>query len=585
MPCQRSLSHRLAGPCGDRTDRFAKGRLRMLQAIEISKSYGSEVVLEAVSFVANPGERAGLIGANGSGKSTLLRIIAGIEQADSGQVVLSGGSSALLPQGFEADTAQTLGSVVRRGLADHDQAQSALLSIEHKMTKVAGTRLDALIKDYGRAYDEFEALGGYEVDQRIAAVLEGLGLGAVPEDTPLSVLSGGQRTRAGLAGVIASEPSVLLLDEPTNHLDIEALEWLETWLSAYEGAALIVSHDRTFLDGAVTRILELNDQRLGLTAFPGNYSEHHLIKERELEKQTAAWKDQEAETRRLRQDIARTKQAALRTETNTKHDFYRRRAKKVAQKAKARETRLERMLASTDRVERPKAEWTLKLDFGRMLRGGSRVLVLEDVGHEFDGRWLFRHADLVLEHGERIALLGPNGCGKTTLLRIVAENMSPSSGSARIGSNVRIGYMPQDQAGLDWNTSALDTVRGAANLSETEARTMLYLYLFEGDDPLLPVGSLSYGQRARLLLAKLVLEGANLLVMDEPVNHLDIPSRERFEEALEAFPGTVLMAVHDRALIDRYATGIWGMEGGTVGRYVDRRELEGVRSRRLRAGL
>ncbi len=517
MPCQRSLSHRLAGPCGDRTDRFAKGRLRMLQAIEVSKSYGSEVVLKAVSFVVNPGERAGLIGANGSGKSTLLRIIAGIEQADSGQVVLSGGSSALLPQGFEADTAQTLGSVVRRGLAEHGQAQSALLSIEHKMTKAAGAKLDALIDRYtAEPTTNSRPSVVTNVDQRIAAVLEGLGLGAVPEDTPLSVLSGGQRTRAGLAGVIASEPSVLLLDEPTNHLDIEALEWLETWLSAYEGAALIVSHDRTFLDGAVTRILELNDQRLGLTAFPGNYSEHRLIKERELEKQTAAWKDQEVETRRLRQDIARTKQTALRTETNTKHDFYRRRAKKVAQKAKARETRLERMLASTDRVERPKAEWTLKLDFGRMLRGGSRVLVLEDVGQEFDGRWLFRHADLVLEHGERIALLGPNGCGKTTLLRIVAENMTPSSGSARIGSNVRIGYMPQDQAGLDWNTSALDTVRGAANLSETEARTMLHLYLFEGDDPLLPVGSLSYGQRAGCCSRSWCLRGQTYLCWTSP---------------------------------------------------------------------
>ena len=201
---------------------------------------------------------------------------------------------------------------------------------------------------------------------------KGSASGQCPEDTPLSVLSGGQRTRAGLAGVIASEPSVLLLDEPTNHLDIEALEWLETWLSAYEGAALIVSHDRTFLDGAVTRILELNDRSLGLAAFPGNYSEYRRIKERELEKQTAVWKDQESETRRLRQDIARTKQTALRTETKTNHDFYRRRAKKVAQKAKARETRLERMLASTDRVERPKASWTLKLDFGRM-RAGARA--------------------------------------------------------------------------------------------------------------------------------------------------------------------------------------------------------------------
>ena len=242
------------------------------------------------------------------------------------------------------------------------------------------------------------------------------------------------------------------------------------------------------------------------------------------------------------------------------------------------------MLASSDRVERPKASWTMRLDFGRMPRGGSRVLSLEDVGHGFYGRWLFRDANLTLEHGERIALLGPNGCGKTTLLRIVAENAQPASGAVRLGTNVKIGYMPQDQAGLDRSMSALGIVRAAANMTETEARTFLHQYLFEGDDSLLPAASLSYGQRSRLLLAKLVLEGANFLVLDEPVNHLDIPSRERFEEALEAFPGTVLMALHDRALIDKFATGIWAMEDGTIRRYADRRELAGVKAARARAG-
>ena len=558
----------------------------MLQVVNVSKHYGSEVVLEDVSFVVNPGERVGLIGPNGSGKSTLLRIISGVEQADGGRVILGGGSpSAMLPQGFEADTAQTLGSVVRRGLAAHAEAQASLQAIEKRMGEVSASELDTLIKEYGRTVDEFEALGGYDVEQRMAAVLEGLGLGTLPEDAPLSILSGGQRTRAGLAGVLACSPSVLLLDEPTNHLDIEALEWLESWLSDYEGAALVVSHDRAFLDGAVTRILELNNRGSGLAAYPGNYSEYRLTKERDLLKQTASWKDQEAETRRMQQDIVRTKQTALRTETSTTHDFYRRRAKKVAQKAKARERRLERTLMSSDRVDRPKAVWTMKLDFGRMPRGGSRVLMLDNAGHAFDGRWLFRNVNLVLEHGERVALLGPNGCGKSTLLRIVAGQAAPSSGSVSVGANVKIGYMAQDQSGLNWKMSALDTVRKAADMTETEARTMLHLYLFEGDEPLLPAGSLSYGQRSRLLLAKLVLEGANFLVLDEPVNHLDIPSRERFEEALEAFPGTVLMALHDRALIDRFATGIWAMEDGTIDRYANRRELEGVRSGRERASL
>lgn len=549
----------------------------MLQAVNISKSYGSEVVLEDVSFVINPGECAGLVGPNGSGKSTLLRIVAGVERSDGGRVVLgSGASMAWLPQGFEADPHQTLGEAVRRGLAEHTEAHDSLLNIEERMTRAVGAELDDLIEEYGRASDVFESLGGYEVEQRTAAMLQGLDLGEVPLDTPLSILSGGQRTRASLASVIASNPDVLLLDEPTNHLDIEAMEWLEDYLSGYMGVALIVSHDRAFLDGAVTGILELNGSRPGLVAYPGGYSDYKLAKERELEKHTAVWKEQEAERRRVERDIARTKQTALRTETSTTHDFYRRRAKKVARKAKVRERRLQRILSSPDRMERPRAEWTMKLDFGRTPRGGSRVLLLEDVGHEYDGQWLYRDVNLELEHGERVALLGPNGCGKSTLLKFVAGQAIPALGTVRVGENIKVGYMPQDQVGLDWRMSALEMVRQAADLTETEARTLLHLYLFEGDEPLLPAGSLSYGQRSRLLLAILVLEGANFLVLDEPMNHLDIPSRERFEEALEAFPGTVLMAVHDRAFIDRHATAIWAIESRSVRRYADRSELHSL---------
>ena len=546
----------------------------MLQAVNISKSYGSEVVLENVSFVVNPGERSGLIGPNGSGKSTLLRIIAGVEEADSGHVVLgSGASLAWIPQGFEVDTAQTLGEAVRRGLADHANAFELLLEVERKMTRAHGSELDALIEEYGRVSDEFTLLGGYDVEHRIAAIIEGLDIGAIPDDTPLATLSGGQRTRAGLASIIASSPDVLLLDEPTNHLDIQALEWLEEYLSTYAGAAVIVSHDRAFLDGAVTGILDLNGLRPGIADYPGNYSDYSYARERELEKQTSAWKDQEAERRRIERDISQTKQTALRTETSTTHDFYRRRAKKVARKAKVRERRLERLLSSPDRVERPKPEWTMKLDFGRTPRGGSRVLLLENVGHEYGGKWLFQDVNLVLEHGERVALLGPNGCGKSTLLKLVTGHATPSLGSVRIGENIRVGYMPQDQAGLDWSMSPLEMVRQATDMTETEARTMLHLYLFQGDEALLPAGNLSYGQRSRLLFARLVLQGANFLVLDEPMNHLDIPSREQFEEALAAFPGTVLMVSHDRTFIDRYATGIWAVEEETVRRYPDRGKL------------
>ena len=551
----------------------------MLQAVKVSKNYGSDVVLEDVSFVVNPEERACLIGPNGCGKSTLLRIIAGAEQADGGRVILSSGASvAWLPQGFETGAARTLGEVVRQGLAEHGKAYQALISIERGMASAAGAELDALIEEYASVSDEFDSLGGYEVEHRIAVALQGLGLGTFPLDAPLSALSGGQRARAGLAGVIACNPDALLLDEPTNHLDIEALEWLEEYLLGYAGAALIVSHDRAFLDSVATNILELNDPGPGLAAYPGDYSAYRLTKERELEKQTAAWKDQEAERKRIERDIARTKQTALRTETSTTHDFYRRRAKKVARKAKTRERRLQRMLASEDRVERPKPSWTMKLDFGRAPRGGTRALTLNDVGHEYGGRWLYRGVNLVLEHGERVALLGPNGCGKSTLLKLAAGHMYPSQGTVKVGENINIGYMMQDQYELDPRASALETVRRAADMTETEARTLLHLYLFEGDEPLQPAGDLSYGQRARLMLAAMVLKGANFLLLDEPMNHLDIPSRERFEEALEAFPGTVLMAVHDRAFIDRRSTAIWAVQSGTIRRYEDRAEFTRMES-------
>ncbi len=552
----------------------------MLQVLNVSKHYGSETVLEDVSFVVNPGERAGLVGPNGSGKSTLLRIVAGAEPADRGRVVVGGGATAAwMPQGFEADPAQTLGQAVRRGLIDHADAYARMACVEARMARASGRELDALIAEYGRASEEFEALGGYEVEQRAAAVLQGLGLGDAPEDTPLSKLSGGERTRAALAGVIAANPGVLLLDEPTNHLDIAALEWLEAYLSGYSGAALVASHDRAFLDGAATGILALSSDVPGIAAYPGGYSEYRQAKERELEKQTAAWKDQEAEARRIRRDIVQTKQTAMRTERATTHDFYRRRAKKVARKAKVRERRLERLLDSPDRVERPRAEWKMNLDFGSPARGGTLALRFEGVGHGFGGRRLFRDVDLVLEHGDRVALLGPNGSGTSTLLGIVMGLVTPDAGDVRVGANVRTGYMPQDQAGLDWSVTPLEMVRRAAELSETEARTMLHLYLFEGDDALLPAGRLSYGQRTRLLLAKLVLEGANLLVLDEPVNHLDIPSRERFEQALDAFPGSVLMAVHDRDLIERFATAIWSIEDGGIRRYEKLSEVGGAMRR------
>jgi ATP-binding cassette subfamily F protein 3 len=539
----------------------------MLYVNNISKHYGAQPILERISFVVNPGERVALVGPNGGGKTTLLRIVAGLEVPDVGSVSLAPATTlGYLPQGLELDTECTVGEEVRAGIPGWEAARQKVEHLAAQMGAVEGVTLEKVMAGYGEALTRFEALGGYELEHRTLLVLAGLGLSDVFPDTPIAQLSGGQRTRVGLARILLAQPNLLLLDEPTNHLDIEALEWLEEFLSTYKGAALIVSHDRTFLDRTVRRIFELDEQTHQMTEYTGNYSDYEAAKDRERGKQWAAWKDQQAEVRRLQADIRRTKEQALHVEESTINDQTRRYAKKVAKKAKARERRLERYLASEERVEKPTQTWQMKLEFGEMPHGGQIVLTLNDLGHRFGEPWLFRNVSQTLQHGERITLLGPNGSGKTTLLRLITGELEPTEGNVRVGANVRVGYMPQEQETLDPEATPLSITRHAAPLSETEARSFLHYFLFGGDDVFVPVGQLSYGERSRLLLAKLVLTGANLLLLDEPINHLDIPSRERFLAALQAFPGTVLAAVHDRAFIDKFATGIWVLREGTMRR-------------------
>lgn len=542
----------------------------MLRVNGVSKHYGASLILNDVSFVVSAGDRVGLVGPNGSGKSTLLRIIAGLETPDAGHVYVDPAVTlGYLPQGLELEPGATVGQVVCDGVPGLEAARRALDEVTARMAAAPDAEMPALVEAYGEALSRFEALDGYAVEHLIDAVLAGLGLGDVETDDSAALLSGGQKTRVGLARVLVQEPSLLLLDEPTNHLDIATLEWLEGFLADYAGAVLIVSHDRTFLDRTVSRILDLDEPTRTVTGYAGNYSDYEATKAAEIEQRWSAWQDQQAEFRRLEADIRRTKHQARHTEQSTINDHARRLAKKVARKAKARERRLRRMLDSEDVVEKPKLQWRLKLDFGKMPRGGQLVVRLRGVGHCFADGWLFRDTDLTLEHGERIAVLGPNGSGKTTLLRIIAGRLAPVEGEVVLGANVRLGYMTQEQTGLDPAATPLSTIRSLAPMPEMEARNLLHYFLFAGDDVFVPVERLSYGERARLMLAKLIVTGANCLLLDEPINHLDIPSRERFEAALDAFPGTVLTVVHDRAFIDRFATGIWVVEDGSIRRCID----------------
>lgn len=535
----------------------------MLTVHQLYKSYNIAPILENISFSVNAGERVGLIGPNGSGKSTLLRIIAQEEKADRGHVAFSPGNLRVgyLAQGFHPEPGLTLGEIIGRYAGDPEALEAELARLAVALAQ--NPEQAALQEGYDRTLNQ---LSQYDPG-RSAALLDALGLAHIPPEQPASQLSGGQKTRLNLACILMEEPQLLLLDEPTNHLDIEMLEWLEEWLRRFTGGVLMVSHDRTFLNRTTNKILDLDPEKHSIREYAGNYTDYLEQYLNEKEKQMAAYKDQVYEIRRVRQDIARTKEQARQNEMGTKDSSARRYAKKVAAKAKSREKKLERFIDSEERVERPKQSWQMKLAFENMPHLGRDVLTLDDlsVGYEAE-RPLLIHLNQRVKAGQRIVLTGPNGSGKTTLLRTITGRVAPLDGGFRLGASVKLGYMSQEQELLDAASTALDSIRAAAPMNQTEARSFLHFFLFSGDDPLRPIHDLSYGERARLALALLVAQGSNFLLLDEPINHLDIPSRERFEQALTHFEGTILAVVHDRYFIERFATEVWWVEEGGIER-------------------
>jgi ATP-binding cassette subfamily F protein 3 len=543
----------------------------MLTVHHLSKSYNINPILHDISFSIHPAERVGLIGPNGCGKTTLLRILDGLEAPDQGIVTYNqpGLRIGYLLQGFEPGSHESVAAMIQKVIGN---PQAAEAEVERLASDFATQpeRQD-LHNAYDAALQHLQAITQAD-SGRARAILPALGLSAIQDDRPVSTLSGGQKTRLGLALVLLGSPQLLLLDEPTNHLDIEMLEWLENWLLSFPGAALIVSHDRTFLDHTVSRVLDLNLDTHTIKEYPGNYTQYLEQYLAERGRRIAAYKDQEYEIRRMKQDIARTKQQSLRVESSTtpRQPGVRRIAKKVARKALSREKKLDRYLESDERVDKARESWQMKGDFfsaefGAPPRMGQDVLTLEQLSVGYAGHpLLLTNINLYVRAGRRIAITGPNGAGKTSLLRTIAGKLAPVSGSVRLGTNVRLGYMAQEQESLDPARSALEIVQSVAPLNDTDARSFLHYFLFTGDDPLRPSKELSFGERARLSLALLVAQGCNFLLLDEPINHLDIPSRTRFEQALEQFDGTVLAVVHDRYFIERFADELWLVAGGGV---------------------
>ena len=541
----------------------------MLTVHHLAKAFDLDPLFENVTFSINSGDRVGLVGPNGCGKTTLLRLMTGAETADAGHVGCDPGvRMGYLAQGFDLDPHTTLGDLMGRAAGSITSLEEELAGLAQALVQQPDNtslqlRYDTLLQRISRA----------DVG-RAAAILDGLELAALDPDFPVARLSGGQKTRLLLALVLLDEPDLLLLDEPTNHLDIAMLEWLEAWLAQFEGGALIVSHDRTFLDRTVTRILDMDPRRRAVREYAGNYTDYLAQKTAEREKQWAAYKDQQQEIRRVKEDIARVRAQAAYTERQASSvrigggmmalkgykDYQRTIAKKVAKKAKARAKKLERYLDDAERVEKPERTWQLKLDFDDADHLGKWVLEANGLNVGYAGYApLLRDLRLEVQAGERIVLTGPNGAGKTTLLRTIAGTLPPLAGELRLGGSVRLGYMTQEQTSLDPARTPLATIQPAFG-NATDARTFLSYFLFVDDEPLKPNALLSYGQRARLMLALLIAEGCNFLLLDEPINHLDIPSRTQFEQALTHFEGTVLAVVHDRYFIDRFATEIWWIE-------------------------
>ena len=532
----------------------------MLSVSGVSINLGARSLLSNVSFVINRGTCVALFGRNGSGKSTLMRAIAGEFAPDEGAISLAHDARiGYLPQEIESDSDATVGGVVRSGRPALQVAWE-LLGDASGLLSDSPFSVSAAAATYEAALARYEAEGGFETEAEIEHAMRAVDLPAGLLDTPFSELSGGMQTRVGIARLLFSNADMLLMDEPTNHLDLSSLEWFERFLEEFTGGMLLITHDRMLLNRSADQLVYLDDATQEAINHHGTYDSFVERLESERRIQLAEYKDQQAEIMRVEADIRRTKQQALGTEKATPNDHLRRLAKKVAKKAKSREKSLERYLDSDERVDKPGSHWELKIDFPEVARGGDLVARFEDVAFGYGDLEMFRKLSSEIAFGERIIILGPNGIGKTTLLNLLLGELTPTAGSVAMGKGVIPGYLRQEVAAVEPDMTSVGLIQRAAGYSESEARTYLHYSLFEGDAAFTPVAQMSYGERKRLDLPAMIVRGVNLLLLDEPMNHLDIEAREKIELALDRFPGTIVAVTHDREFARRFGTRFWVLE-------------------------
>ncbi|BCL79449.1 ABC transporter [Ktedonobacteria bacterium brp13] len=529
----------------------------IVSIINLGKSFGAERIFAGLNFQIEAHDRIGLVGPNGAGKSTLMNLLAGREEPDEGSIAIARNTRiGYLTQVTDFQPEHTLREEMVSVFAQLREWEHELnaLALEMASAQDNAELHGRILQRYDQLQARLEHAGGYTYEHKVDQVLDGLGFSREQQAAPVMQLSGGQQTRAALGKLLLQEPDLLLLDEPTNHLDLATLEWLEEYLNAWHGAMVIVAHDRYFLDKVVSRTIELAFERI--EEYPGNYTKYLDLREERMERRAREYEAQQAYIAHTEEFIRRYK------------------AGQRSREARGRQKLLDRMA----RVERPQDMPEMNFEFTPVIDSGLIVISTNKLeagyGARANGREraeaglepkvLVRIEDLELLRGDRVGLIGPNGAGKTTLLRTLIGELPAVKGNIHIGNSVRVGYYSQTHDGLNMDRTIVDEIRMVSALSEEGARSMLGRFLFSGDDVFKPIRALSGGEKSRVAIAKLTLQGSNLMVLDEPTNHLDLQSRQFLEEVLGEFDGTLLFVSHDRYFIDRLATKVWSIEDGTL---------------------
>lgn len=524
----------------------------IVSANNLTKTYGIDIIFNNLSFNINENDRIGLVGVNGAGKTTLLNILSERIPYDTGEFFISNSTTiGYLQQTSQFESNNTVYDEMLSIFEEVIGLEKEITELEHQIASLSeqGKNIDKALNTYAKLTEIFKDKNGFGYKSEIKGILNSLNFPAEYFEKKISTLSGGEKTRLSLAALLLKKPDLLLLDEPTNHLDMDTLRWLEQYLKAYSGTVVLISHDRYFLDETTNRIFELENKTL--TVYEGNYSQY-IVKKREREKaELRKYEKQQKEIEKQEEIIRRFKQHGT---------------EKLAKRAKSRENRLEGMEIMNKPVV---LNEKIKINFKSGLQSGKDVLLAEGISKDFNGNTLFNNVNFDIKRGEKICLIGPNGIGKTTLLKIVLSTVPADTGTIKVGHNVIFGYYDQEQELLNQDNPILEEMHSAYRLySETELRSLLGCFLFQNDDVFKQVRSLSGGEKARFSLLKIMLSGSNFLIMDEPTNHLDITSKEVFEDAILDFPGTLLMVSHDRYFLNKIPDRILELNKDGVSEYL-----------------